>query len=97
MTIQWTNHKEELLKKLWHDGMMIKVIAHKMRCSVSALKARRRRIKLPCRYSKGDGGTYLKFRIDAELYAKVMKKASNNQSTLSEYIRVLIKRDVECR
>lgn len=95
MTIQWTNRKEELFQKLWHDGVMIKVIAHKMGCSVWALKSRRRRLKLPRRHTKEDGGTYLKFRIDAELYAKIMKKASNNQSTLSEYIRVLIKRNVD--
>jgi Arc/MetJ-type ribon-helix-helix transcriptional regulator len=47
------------------------------------------------RNEKQDGTTFVGFRVPNEIHAKAVSKAEGKYSTLSEYLRDLVRRDLE--
>lgn len=92
--IRWTNNVNELLKKRWYEGLTIKAICFEIGCSQASLKTQRRKLKLKSRHSPTTDGSYLKIRINSDLYVSASRMAFSRHSTLAEYVRMLIRRDV---
>lgn len=92
----WTPNEIARFKSLWAKGVQFKYIARELDRSAPALRKKRIELGLPRRVNKGDAvGPALEVYIHGELLATARRRAVERGTSLSEYIRHLIRRDTQ--
>jgi hypothetical protein len=78
---------------MWKAGATVKQIAYDTGKTVSGVKNQRKTLKLPKR--RTDDKTHmLRVNVNDTLFRKIGSRAMGRQQTVSDYIRMLLIRDV---
>lgn len=89
----WTDREITILRRLWLTGTQIKIIAEELGRSPSAVKKKRAEIGLNTRRDHGQNQG-LRVNVSPSLYRSIRRRATERGSSVADYLRMLIKRDV---
>lgn len=91
---RWAKNEDEKFKQLWAEGMMVKNIMSELGRSKKAILWRRRFLKLqPRRCPPHVKRKSLTIYMDERMRMAVQRRAFGKYTSLSEYVRMLIRRD----
>lgn len=89
--MRWTPHKKTMLRTLWHEGVGVKIICAELGCSKGSIQDQRKKLGLPTRRSIC--AYRITLNLDGDEERAIRRGASRRRTSLSTYLRSLIRRD----